>query len=112
MYLGLQYKNVPCSCYFKYTFSYFSDGTGSLLHRQDMTPYGWRYTWAAKFNTSSTLLLVAGVIDDVDGSLAIFQVGFNVFEFQLSNLNSPELFSLLTTMRSFLVEYLTTTRMM
>ena len=58
-------------------FIHFSDGTGSLLHRQDMTPYGWRYTWAAKFNSSTTLLLVAGVIDDVDGSLAIFQVSSN-----------------------------------
>ena len=41
-----------------------------------MTEYGWKYTWAAKFNQSSNLLMVAGFMNDVDGKIAMFMVIF------------------------------------
>ena len=36
--------------------------------------HDWRYTWAAKYNHTDTLLLVSGVLDEVDGMVAVFQV--------------------------------------
>ena len=45
-----------------------------ILDKVDMTPHQWKYTWAAKFNTTSTLLLVAGVRDEVSGFLAVFDM--------------------------------------
>ena len=45
------------------------------LHSQDMKKCShWIYTWAAKFNASCTMLLVAGVFDEVDGGVAVFKV--------------------------------------
>ena len=36
--------------------------------------HDWRYTWAAKYNHTDTMLLVSGVLDEVDGMVAVFQV--------------------------------------
>jgi len=51
-----------------------SQGRVTLHHKEDMTEYGWKYTWAAKFNQSSNLLMVAGVMNDVDGKIAMFML--------------------------------------
>ena len=45
-----------------------------MQHREDMKVHDWRYTWAAKYNTTDTMLLVSGVLDEVDGMVAVFQV--------------------------------------
>ena len=49
------------------------DDSLSLKQREDMTQHGWIYTWSARYNSSDTLVLVAGVIDEVDGKIAVFQ---------------------------------------
>ena len=60
------------------TIKYFRSGTAEARHIQDMKVHGWIYTWAAKFNKSSTKLLVAGVFDEVDGGVAVFDVSGDV----------------------------------
>ena len=45
-----------------------------LEHREDMRRYNWRYTWATRYNQAASLLLVSGVMDEVDGALAVFEV--------------------------------------
>ena len=37
-----------------------------------MRRYEWKYTWASRFNCSDTLLLVAGVVSDINGEIAVF----------------------------------------
>ena len=58
------------------TFIVWEVGPGNnlvLRQHHDMTPYGWIYTWSARYNSSDTLVLVAGVVDDLDGKIAVFQ---------------------------------------
>lgn len=43
-----------------------------IEYQNDMRKYTWRYTWASKYNATDTLLLVAGVKNDVHGEIAIF----------------------------------------
>ena len=45
-----------------------------LEHREDMRRYNWRYTWATRYNQAASLLLVSGVMDEVYGALAVFEV--------------------------------------
>ena len=40
---------------------------------QDMAQYLWKHTWASQFNRDDTLLMVSGVISDVNGEIAIFR---------------------------------------
>lgn len=42
---------------------------------QDMGIYNWVHTWAAQFNSSDTRLMVAGVVDQISGEIAIFNTG-------------------------------------
>lgn len=44
-----------------------------LEHEESMRRFYWRYTWASKFNETDTLLLVAGVVSDLNGEIAIFR---------------------------------------
>ena len=58
------------------TFIVWEVGEGNnlvLRQHEDMTQYGWIYTWSARYNSSDTLVLVAGVVDDLDGKIAVFQ---------------------------------------
>ena len=58
------------------TFIMWEVGAGNnllLRHHEDMTQYGWIYTWSARYNSSDTLVLVAGVVDEVDGKIAVFE---------------------------------------
>eukprot|EP00092_Neocalanus_flemingeri_P027867 GFUD01030251.1.p1 GENE.GFUD01030251.1~~GFUD01030251.1.p1 ORF type:complete len:504 (-),score=102.74 GFUD01030251.1:97-1608(-) len=48
-------------------------GITSLRYNEDMKKYGWQFTWASKYNSNDSLLLVAGVIDDIMGEIAIFE---------------------------------------
>jgi len=50
-----------------------SIGNTSLRFSEDMRKYGWHFTWASKFNSNDSLLLVAGVINDINGEIAIFE---------------------------------------
>ena len=62
-----------------------------MEHREDMTRHNWRYTWATRYNEvilasdwlmltltligqTASLLLVSGVMDEVDGALAVFEI--------------------------------------
>ena len=42
---------------------------------QDMTMYEWRHTWASQFNSTDSLLMVSGVVSEVNGEIAIFRTG-------------------------------------
>jgi len=64
-------------------------GTAEPRHIQDMKVHGWIYTWAAKFNKSSTKLLVAGVFDEVDGGVAVFDVSGDVPSLLQLHVNNP-----------------------
>jgi len=44
-----------------------------LRASQDMKEQGWLYTWGGRYNQPDTLLLVAGVIDEVEGEVAILE---------------------------------------
>lgn len=52
-----------------------ANGIFSLHFSQDMFGYNWLHTWAAQFNESDTRLMVAGVVDQVSGEIAIFATG-------------------------------------
>ncbi len=41
----------------------------------DMSRFGWMHTWAAQFSPEDTKLMVAGVVNQVGGELAIFKTG-------------------------------------
>jgi len=47
-------------------------GEVSLAFKHDMKMYGWKYTWASKYNPSDSMLLVAGVVSEIKGEIAIF----------------------------------------
>ncbi|XP_023329717.1 F-box/WD repeat-containing protein 5 [Eurytemora carolleeae] len=49
-----------------------SDFHAELEHQESMRRYEWKYTWASRFNCSDTLLLVAGVVSDINGEIAVF----------------------------------------
>lgn len=42
---------------------------------QDMQIYQWKHTWASQFNRNDSLLMVSGVVSDVNGEIAIFKTG-------------------------------------
>jgi len=48
-------------------------GLTSLRFAQDMKKYDWQFTWASRYNSNDTMLLVAGVINDICGEIAIFE---------------------------------------
>ena len=48
-------------------------GMTSLRYSKDMKTHSWNFTWASKFNANDTMLLVAGVISDINGEIAIFE---------------------------------------
>lgn len=48
-------------------------GITSLRYYEDMKKYGWHFTWASKYNSNDSLLLVAGVINDINGEIGIFE---------------------------------------
>ena len=50
-----------------------NDFTSQLEFEETMRRFAWRYTWASKFNETDTLLLVAGVVSDINGEIAIFK---------------------------------------
>ena len=39
-----------------------------------MKLHNWMYSWASKYNSTDTLLLVAGVVSEIDGEIAVFKV--------------------------------------
>ena len=41
----------------------------------DMGMYDWRHTWAAQYSPSDTKLMVAGVVNEMGGEIAIFSTG-------------------------------------
>jgi len=62
----------------------------TMEHREDMTRHNWLYTWASRYNQSSSLLLVSGVIDEVDGILAVFEVtGTGEYKLKVMVENNP-----------------------
>ena len=60
-----------------------------LRQHEDMTQYGWIYTWSARYNSSDTLVLVAGVVDAVDGKIAVFQRSGGLLSLISHTDNSP-----------------------
>lgn len=65
------------------------DNTLSLRHKEDMRRHGWIYTWSARYNSTDTLVLVAGVIDHVDGKIAVFQRSAGTLTLISETDNSP-----------------------
>jgi len=52
-----------------------SDNLTATLHQQvDMKLHNWMYSWASKYNSTDSLLLVAGVVSEIDGEIAVFKV--------------------------------------
>ena len=51
---------------------------------QDMEEYRWKHTWASQFNLDDTLLMVSGVVSDVNGEIAIFRTGWGDEEMKYS----------------------------
>ena len=51
---------------------WWSGDQATLAYQHDMKTYQWMYTWASKYNPSDTLLMVAGVVSDIKGEIAIF----------------------------------------
>jgi len=47
-------------------------GLVSVRLMKDMREHGWQFTWASKFNATDSLLLVAGVINEINGQIAVF----------------------------------------
>ena len=43
----------------------------------DMGHYDWRHTWAAQYSPQDTKLMVAGVMNEMRGEVAIFSTGIN-----------------------------------
>ena len=43
--------------------------------KTDMGLYDWRHTWAAQYSPSDTKLMVAGVVNEMGGEIAIFSTG-------------------------------------
>ena len=41
----------------------------------DMEAYQWLHTWAAQYSPSDTKLMVAGVVNEMGGEVAIFSTG-------------------------------------
>ena len=41
----------------------------------DMERYQWLHTWAAQYSPADTKLMVAGVVNDMGGEIAIFATG-------------------------------------
>ena len=58
----------------RYTVLYCTVLYCTVLYCTVLKVHDWRYTWAAKYNTTDTMLLVSGVLDEVDGMVAVFQV--------------------------------------
>ena len=53
------------------------NGNGEFKHHYiiDMGHYDWRHTWAAQYSPSDTKLMVAGVVNEMRGEVAIFSTG-------------------------------------
>ena len=64
------------------------DGKFQPRFVQDMEQYQWKHTWASQFNRDDTLLMVSGVISDVNGEIAIFRSGAN-YSFLCRIINDP-----------------------
>ena len=65
---GWQAPGVDTGAFLPHCRSALPPGTTpppGLKHSKDMTAEGWQFTWATRFNPPDTLLLVAGVIDEV-----------------------------------------------
>ena len=45
----------------------------------DMGLYDWRHTWAGQYSPSDTKLMVAGVVNEMRGEIAIFSTGIIIF---------------------------------
>jgi len=49
------------------------DLTAVLEHKVNMRKHLWRYTWSSKYNSTDSLLLVSGVVSDINGEIAILK---------------------------------------
>ena len=55
-----------------------SDGNFEYHYIIDMGRYEWRHTWAAQYSPLDTRLMVAGVVSDMSGEIAIFSTGRSI----------------------------------
>ena len=54
------------------------DGDFEYHYIIDMGRYEWRHTWAAQYSPLDTRLMVAGVVSDMSGEIAIFSTGSSI----------------------------------
>ena len=51
----------------------------------DMGHHDWRHTWAAQYSPLDTKLMVAGVVNEMRGEIAIFSTGICIIVCKIGN---------------------------